>query len=250
MDIRQLQKKLLIRGLESMPLVNYEPAALKEWATGWQIEYRILNPNTGLLEKKRLRFEKIRKRIRNDVKARKYAKLYCDAINEKLESGWNPYTEGKNVKAFHKLTEAFTAYINEKTISVIKVRDYEEQGLKIDTTLLDDYFKKHKSFAPLYLVSLKVENVYKGENVSDTITIITPIQGRTCGYQYFETGISMIIYGTYKFPLLGVMSISSTFPMPISELPANHYWTNHCTRTTYWYKEEEDNILKALQTQG
>ncbi|MDR0825072.1 MAG: hypothetical protein LBN74_08250 [Prevotella sp.] len=42
MNIRQVDKKLLIKGLESFPLVNYEPASLKEWPTGWQIEYRVL----------------------------------------------------------------------------------------------------------------------------------------------------------------------------------------------------------------
>lgn len=137
--------------------------------------------------------------------------------------------------------------IKGKVLSVTKFRDYEGQGLKIDTTGLDEDFKRYKSFAPLFLVSLKVENVYKGENVSDTISIITPVQSRTCGYQHFETGIDMIIYGTYKFPLLGVMSISSAFPIPISELPVNHFWTNHCIRTIYWHKEEENNILQTLQ---
>lgn len=102
----------------NLPFVSYEPASLKEWSTGWQIEYRVLNPDTRVLEKKRLRFEKIRKRIGNDVKARKHAKLYCNAINEKLETGWNPYTEGKNAKAFHKLTDAFKAFIKEKELDL------------------------------------------------------------------------------------------------------------------------------------
>ena len=86
MNLPYIRKKLLIKEIESLPLVNYEPASLKEWNTGWLIEYRIFNPDTGTLEKKRLKFEKIRKRIGSDSKARKYARVYCDAINEKLES--------------------------------------------------------------------------------------------------------------------------------------------------------------------
>lgn len=79
MDLSQIHKRLLKKGLENFPLANYEPAALREWSTGWQIEYKVLNPDTGLLEKKRLRFEKIRKRL-EDHKGRKYAQLYCDAM--------------------------------------------------------------------------------------------------------------------------------------------------------------------------
>ena len=117
MDLRQLQKKILLKDLDNLPLVNYEPAVLQEWNTGWHITYRVLNPNTGVLERKKLRFEKIRKRL-GDKDARRHAKLYCNAINEKLESGWNPYIEGKNAKSFHKLTEAFHLFIKEKELDL------------------------------------------------------------------------------------------------------------------------------------
>ncbi|MDU1904551.1 MAG: tyrosine-type recombinase/integrase [Dysgonomonas sp.] len=118
MNINQLSKKLLLKDIDNLPFVNYEPAVLKEWPTGWQIEFRILNPDSGQLIKKRLRFEKIRKRQGSDSKARKFAKIYCSAINEKLESGWNPYIEGKKVKTFHKLLDAFKAFLNEKEIDM------------------------------------------------------------------------------------------------------------------------------------
>lgn len=41
--------------------------------------------------------------------------------------------------------------IKGKILSIIKSMDYEEQGLKIDTTGLDAYVIKYKSFAPLFL---------------------------------------------------------------------------------------------------
>lgn len=96
-------------------MINYEPATLKEWPTGWLIEYHVLNPDIGRLERKRLKFEKIRKRL-GDSKARKYAKLYCDAINEKLQSGWNPFLAVKNVKAFHKLSDGIASFLKEKKL--------------------------------------------------------------------------------------------------------------------------------------
>lgn len=118
MDLRHLQKKILLKDIENLPLINYEPATLQEWETGWHITYRVLNPETGTLERKKLRFEKIRKRLKSDAIARKYAKTYCSAINEKLESGWNPYMEGKNAKSFHKLLDVLQTFLNEKELDL------------------------------------------------------------------------------------------------------------------------------------
>lgn len=119
MNIRQQTPTLPIGELDiNLPLVNYEPASLKEWNTGWQIEYRILNPFTGALEKKRIRFEKIRKRLGSDTAARKHASKYCKAINEKLESGWSPFTEGKQAKAFHLLVDAIQKFLKEKELDM------------------------------------------------------------------------------------------------------------------------------------
>lgn len=116
MSTSQLHKALLLKDIGNIALVNYEPAVLCEFNSGWLIEYRVMNPETGQLERKRLKFEKIRKRQRSDKEARKVAKTYCNAINEKLESGWNPYFEGKKAKSFHKITESLKAFIKEKEL--------------------------------------------------------------------------------------------------------------------------------------
>jgi len=152
MELRQLHKRLLNKGLENLPLVNYEPAALREFPTGWQIEYRVLNPDTGLLERKRMRFGKIRKRL-GDFKARKYAQICCDSINDKLESGWNPYLEAKSVKSFHKLSDAIKSFQTEKKMDE-KNKIFREQS----TTTYD-------SFIRIFLEWLKTtnrENIYVG----------------------------------------------------------------------------------------
>lgn len=153
MDLRHLQKKLLLKDIDNLPLVNYEPASLQEWNTGWQITYRVLNPETGILERKKLRFEKIRRRLGSDTNARKYAKVYCNAINEKLESGWNPYMEGKKAKSFHKLTDAFSSFIKEKELdlkngvfSQDSMRTYRSQ-----VEMLSNWLSKNKQ-----------ENIYVG----------------------------------------------------------------------------------------
>ncbi len=142
MDKNQQPKTSQLRDVVNLPFVNYEPAALKEWPTGWQIEYRVLNPDTNCLEKKRMRFEKIRKRLGDD-KARRYAKTFCKSITEKLESGWNPFLEVKSTKRFHKLTDAMDAFMK------VKKLDYK------NGTFSDDSLRTYKSQIDMFTVWLR-----------------------------------------------------------------------------------------------
>lgn len=142
-----------IGDIENLSLVNYEPAALREWNTGWQIEYRILNPFTGTLEKKRIRFERIRQRLGTDAAARKHAAKYCKAITEKLESGWNPYIEGNKSKAFHKLVDAFGVFLREKEL------DMKNGVFRNDS--MRSYTSQSKMFIS-WLKSKSQENIYVG----------------------------------------------------------------------------------------
>lgn len=130
--------------------ISYEPAALKEWSTGWQIEYRIFNPNSLKLEKVRIRFEKIRKRLGSDAKTRKHAKLYCDAITAKLASGWSPYAEQRNAKTFHTLYSALESFLN-----------YKEQDLKNGVFRADSMrtYKSQVTMLKSWIKTRKMENI-------------------------------------------------------------------------------------------
>lgn len=104
--------------LNSLLISNYLPATLKEWKSGWQIEFSALNPYSDRLERIRIRYQKIRKRIGNDTLARQQGKLYCDALNRKLESGWCPFSQPKTepTKQFHKLNEILDLFLKEKEV--------------------------------------------------------------------------------------------------------------------------------------
>lgn len=108
MNIHQLQKKLLLKELANLPLVNYEPASLKEWPTGWQIEFRVINPDTGKLEKKRLRFEKIRKFFCLDVWLKNHIWLVASPIIQISKQIKLPFY----LKNYHPVTNnLFAAFI-------------------------------------------------------------------------------------------------------------------------------------------
>jgi integrase len=180
MNINYLTKRLLIKDIESLPMVNYEPATLKEWPTGWLIEFYVLNPDMGKLERKRLKFEKIRKRL-GDVKARKYAKVYCDAINEKLENGWNPYLETKNVKSFHKLTDAIATYLKEKKLDE-KNAIFREQSTTTYESFINIFLR--------WLEKTKREAMYVGSFTKDT-------GQEYLNHVYIDKGVSPRTYNNY-----------------------------------------------------
>jgi hypothetical protein len=84
MRLPQKLSRIRIDREVALPCVTYEPAALKEWPTGWQIEYRVLNPDTLALEKRRIRFEKIRKRQNKTSGIR----LHPDCAGHRLSCFW------------------------------------------------------------------------------------------------------------------------------------------------------------------
>jgi hypothetical protein len=52
MNTSQQHKTFLLKEIGNLALVNYEPAVLCGWDSGCVIEYRVLNPFTGELERK------------------------------------------------------------------------------------------------------------------------------------------------------------------------------------------------------
>jgi prolyl-tRNA synthetase len=83
---------------------------------------------------------------------------------------------------------------------------------------------------------LKVDKIYKGEIVADTLTILTPANGAGCGVR-FEVGERYIVYAT----VMDEMAHSSAVRRVSTGGRA--YWTHQCTRTSEWFAEE----AKALR---
>lgn len=97
------------------PVFKFHPAMLREFPSGWVIEYHVLNPQSQLMERKREKFERMRKKYATDDEARKAAKKLCKEINKKLATGWNPYMEGTNMRIYTRLMDALNAFLKEKT---------------------------------------------------------------------------------------------------------------------------------------
>jgi hypothetical protein len=117
-----------------------------------------------------------------------------------------------------------------ETIQINKLKEIEE-GLK---SAPDELKMLSRSVSSIEIV---VKGTLKG-NVPDTVTIYTPFSGSECGYD-FQVGQEYIIYayntGFYSFFLHGEVERGNI-------TKENAYWTNMCTRTTVYYKEEVDEL--------
>lgn len=93
---------------------------------------------------------------------------------------------------------------------------------------------------PTAVVKIKGDKVYKGQMVSDTITILTPPTGGACGC-YFKTDQKYIVYATI------VDEFSITYPLKRRTFDNKTFWTHACMRTQGWNPAEENEILKVAK---
>lgn len=101
---------------------DYIPAQLHE-GKSWYISYYVKNPTSDDLERKRIKFN----RIKSISERRRQARYVVAEINVKLKQGWNPFLEAEAPRAFTKLTDAFGNWlrIKKKELRHNTYRSYE-----------------------------------------------------------------------------------------------------------------------------
>lgn len=139
--------------------------------------------------------------------------------------------EGKmQVKEAIKSSDiVFRGTVLSKTVSL----NHNDLGLMIqgDATSLELV----KSI-PFAVYRIKVNTRFKGRERFDTVTIITAVNGAGCGVM-FTVGNEWIVYAN------SVDEAHSTSKSKLSTNRAGVYFTNQCTRTVEWKREEEE-LLK------
>ena len=139
-----------------------------------------------------------------------------------------------------------------KVLSVDRISneaEYTALGLQVDTMRLSDIQKKLKMYGVLVVAKLEIEKVYKGEQQADVILILTMPNGASCGYQGFEPNYNYIVYGMEASDPFGMGASSFTTMTGIPEIVSSispYCWTNSCSRTQVWNREEEKLVLKAV----
>lgn len=123
-----------------------------------------------------------------------------------------------------------------RVISRLVTANLKPYGVAITGDTTSSAYQAMKFSVAVY--QLKVDKIYKGKSVVDTLTILTPANGAGCGVR-FEVGNRYIVYAT----AMDEMAHSSAVQRVSTGGRA--YWTHQCTRTSEWFAEE-DKALRAL----
>lgn len=158
------------------PVIPYIPAQLREFESGWVIEYHYINPETHVLQRHREKFQRIRKKMPSDEAARKMAKKICTERTKQLSSGWNPLMISNNNRMYTRLTDALDSFIKEKF-----------REIRPDTKRV---YKSQISMFKRWLTKEKLDHIYvksfTASNADDYLT-----------FQFVEEGKSACTYNNY-----------------------------------------------------
>lgn len=165
----------LTHGVLDATTVNHLPAQLKEFKSGWVIEYYYRDPETRQFVRHREKFQRIRKKM-SDTAARKLAGEICRERNKLLSSGWNPLMVNGNKRSYTRLSDALDSFLKEKL-----------REIRPDTQRV---YKSHVSMFKRWILKEGLDTIYvkafSQTNADDYLT-----------FQYVEEGKSACTYNNY-----------------------------------------------------
>ncbi len=125
-----------------------------------------------------------------------------------------------------------------QVISRSLTTNYDSLGIVVTGDTSKRYFNLPEN--QISVVKLKVDRIFKGKLVSDTLRILTPPNGASCGYR-FQIGEKYIVYATIFDEMLGTSQLERrTFDNQT-------FWTHKCTRTQIWNTIEENKIIEETK---
>ncbi len=121
-----------------------------------------------------------------------------------------------------------------KVIAKDWTTNFDSLGVEITGDTSNKYFSLLE--IPTAVVKIKVDTLYKGHSVSNTITILTPMMGASCGSS-FQIGQKYVVYATIFDHLI------TQYRLRRRTFDGKTFWTHQCTRTQIWSLAEERNIM-------
>jgi hypothetical protein len=110
MSMSEIKKEIVKSCLTS----NFLPAILREYKSGWIIEYYAEHPQTKKLERKKLRLAKLVSRYKSIKDARNHANKIVMALNIRLSTGWNPFFTDDDARLYTSVNNVCEKYLQEK----------------------------------------------------------------------------------------------------------------------------------------
>lgn len=74
----------------------------------WYVGFNAFDPATGEMRRKRIKINA----VGSASERKRYAKMLCHRLSEKLETGWNPWIESENASGYRSFADVLTHYRN------------------------------------------------------------------------------------------------------------------------------------------
>ena len=134
---------------QPIPIAHYKLCRLCQ-GKDWYVYYYVIHPETKRLKRVRVKINNVkplsaRRRAARDMMA---------ALDQRLTLGWNPFLEAKSPKSYHRLFEAFDAFlaVKEKELEGNSIRSYRSL-----TAIFRNWLENHGFSSESYANSVRLE---------------------------------------------------------------------------------------------
>jgi len=164
MSMSEIKKEVVKSCLTS----NFLPAMLREYKSGWIVEYYAENPLTKKMERKKLKLTKLVSRYKSKKDARLHANKIVMALNIRLSTGWNPFFTDDDARLYTSVDVVCEKFLQEKGK---ELREDAMRSYTSLTTILSQWLKTTKNIDYFSMINritaVKfMDYVYSERNVS------------------------------------------------------------------------------------
>lgn len=147
---------------------NFLPAILREYKSGWIIEYYIENPMTKKLERKKMKLTRLISRYKSVKDARIHANRIVMEVNIRLSTGWNPFFTDEDARLYTSVDVVRDRFLQEKK------KELREESIQAYSSFVEVFVKWLKTNTKIEYCSMVnkisavkfMDYVYSERNVS------------------------------------------------------------------------------------
>ena len=154
---------------------NFLPAILREYKSGWIIEYYIENPMTKKLERKKMKLTRLISRYKSVKDARKHANKIVMEVNIRLSTGWNPFFTDDDARLY-------------TSVDVVRKKFLQEKGKE----LREESIQRYSSFVEVFAKWLKNNTKIEYFSMVNKVSVV-----KFMDYIYSERNVSSRTFNNY-----------------------------------------------------
>lgn len=95
-------------------VLQFVPPKLVKNSLGYHIEYRVVDPSTGKLKRKRFRLNQLQKQCKTQKEFLQQAQQVVLVLTNKLSQGWSPYGENVSSRYYVPIFDAMDRFLETK----------------------------------------------------------------------------------------------------------------------------------------